>query len=604
MATSKHLDQVWRERHSVYYDREQKKITGEAKTSICHDLGMCVCGKADGSSPESLWLWENLKQFFKKWFWKKQKKPSPLRKLLEERRIVVQFEAAQPDLDHELEAIDTDTVHADSSLPETLPKDLWFCPAFLHYGNWHFAALQLFGSNDCPKAATASDKFQMLDVGTDSQAADRVLNDVKLFKTLVNFDFMWSFWQISDREELWTMDNSSACVPVVPCDCEQFFVWAGLLNEAGRRGRPSRKRKAGPMNIAPGGQKKQRGHKLQNNSDPLVFPALPDQGNVQDGEQQLDSLEASFDLIESMFDDEAAEGSDDAKDDHMAFMDALAASVPNTVNTDAAAAVAPASELENPGNEMNLAIGKDKDQDASDIGSGLDVCDAFSLFEFDFDPVDDDDEVDLDDEDGGSDDGAAGPPATPAAIHEEPQNVPAAGDGASAASSGSAGISGTGNGNSGNASIIESLPGPRESTAAAKPTPKAKAVSSSRAETNSLDLGTMGVIRYNPLQQAFVAVCNHPGHGDCRLTRTAKASKASGGKSLGQGRPLGLLYDWLDKSTDFATQAMHLHSFVTTRAFREQARVKLKAKAGAVQFSNDFERAKRDGENSEPEHIR
>eukprot|EP00913_Durusdinium_trenchii_P024868 g23342.t1 len=229
------------------------------------------------------------------------------------------------------------------------------------------------------------------------------------------------------------------------------------------------------MNIAPGGQKKQRGHKLQNNSDPLVFPALPDQGNVQDGEQQLDSLEASFDLIESMFDDEAAEGSDDAKDDHMAFMDALAASVPNTVNTDAAAAVAPASELENPGNEMNLAIGKDKDQDASDIGSGLDVCDAFSLFEFDFDPVDDDDEVDLDDEDGGSDDGAAGPPATPAAIHEEPQNVPAAGDGASAASSGSAGISGTGNGNSGNASIIESLPGPRESTAAAKPTPKAKA---------------------------------------------------------------------------------------------------------------------------------
>ena len=119
----------------------------------------------------------------------------------------------------------------------------------------------------------------------------------------------------------------------------------------------------------------------------------------------------------------------------------------------------------------------------------------------------------------------------------------------------------------------------------------------------------LGKIRHYRHQKALVAVCTHPGHGDCRLYRTVEPPPPArvgrpGSKGYGQGRPLGLLMSWLKKQFDCSTHREHMACKPDLES-REQARTELRGLAGAAQFF-EAERPLReaDREPDEPAAIR
>ena len=106
----------------------------------------------------------------------------------------------------------------------------------------------------------------------------------------------------------------------------------------------------------------------------------------------------------------------------------------------------------------------------------------------------------------------------------------------------------------------------------------------------------------------FQATCNTPGHvvDNCRLSRTSNASMSRG--RAGQGRPIGLLASWclLSAELNLATKDAHrcplmLHT-AHDRGARIRGRVAAQACAGYAALAA-CERARRDGEDEEPETV-
>ncbi len=517
---------------------------------------MCVCGQHDGSSQESFWLWENLRAFFRKDFWKKKKVPSALRVLLEEHRIVIQFSAVQ---------------FVPASEPQSLPEDVWFCPAYVNYGNFHFAALQLFPSDELPQRATDlfSTDVQMLQVGHPQSASGMVLNDVELFRATVSFacKLQCRFWQICDETELWPIGNSSEHLPVVPCQSDPFFVWQGLQGEKLLRRGQSNKRKSQHSGMAAGSRPKQARETRPKRNQNTEHEPLQDNVDKDFLEPEPFDLLSQFDdvsvlepeALEWLEDDFGEHGSNDEDNDSLEDM---------VVDTGI--------------KDFGLALHADKDDegllqlDDGDL-SDFDPSSASSMSDFGFEDPNNDQTQN------------AAATTIDSDKNVEAHDVPAEPAAAAVAASSSS-------------SASVAVPAPKSP---AEPTTRAsRAVPSSRTDTLLLDLGVHGSIRYNPVQESFIAACSWPGHGDCRLTRTAKASSLGGKKTKGQGRPLGLLYDWLLQSADFDSHKNHLHSYTATLTARQTARKELMKKDGAREFSQDWERKKRDGEDSEPEHIR
>ncbi len=125
------------------------------------------------------------------------------------------------------------------------------------------------------------------------------------------------------------------------------------------------------------------------------------------------------------------------------------------------------------------------------------------------------------------------------------------------------------------------------------------------AGTQHLKVGHYGEIRYIPASNQLVAVCDFPGHDDCRRTRTCSASNAlRTALQQGQGRPLGQLTHWLRQQSSFETQQNHCHGFSASYEDRAAARTYLLSLPGGQEFAHQHERPKRDGEADEPTSIR
>lgn len=574
MGTTKVLHGAWKERHSVFYHDMQKEIQGETKLPLCLQLGLCVC---DSKAP--LWLWDNLKTLLKKHFWKKKKQPSPLRVLLEHAKIVVQLKAAQAE-----EQIQ------DACGSDCQSEVVWFCPAYVHFGNWHFSAMQLFPSSEEPLAAPAlGQEFQMLEVRIDRDSQHhQVFTDVMLFKQAVSFSHKWKlrFWQIADESGFWPLDASAANLPVVPCDCDCFWVWTGLKNEIDRR-----RSKQPPTDSAlkRKWEAPQRGGRGRGSKGSRPKRGRGGHGReiedghvVSDSDVPMDSAQEfeQISALESLFGNQESEA--DAFLMDLNVDQAEAGSGPDADHGDHGNAQL---EAESQVIEALLELAGSDCQDVSD-----------------FDPSESDESYgfgsdrDSHDDDGGDDQGEDFPqphgaaassssspaaaasagvappmPSPPAEISEPPPDPP------------------------------EALPGPREIA----PGRKRRQAGDRLAATDTLDLGVSGSIRYYEHQSSLVAVCTWPGHKDCRLTRTTKPSASGGKKALGQGRPLGLMFDWLTRASDFENQTSHLHGFTTTATDRSNARKKLMQRFSAAHaFSMNCERSKRSDEDSEPECIR
>ena len=147
-----------------------------------------------------------------------------------------------------------------------------------------------------------------------------------------------------------------------------------------------------------------------------------------------------------------------------------------------------------------------------------------------------------------------------------------------------------------------------ESAAEACGGPSARATSSRdpyAAEVFSL--GALGCLRYYPQAKKLAAVCYRADHQpDCRISRATTGSECQTRNFRGQGRPIGRLVSWLQKSSheDFPDCRQHVHKCNSTFQERSEARAYFETLPGAADFALRVERPQREGESSEPEHIR
>ena len=124
-----------------------------------------------------------------------------------------------------------------------------------------------------------------------------------------------------------------------------------------------------------------------------------------------------------------------------------------------------------------------------------------------------------------------------------------------------------------------------------------------------LELPGWGRLRYYPHEKQLIAVCERHRKADCRMQRTVvenprAQSSRPGTVTAGQGRPLGLLMNWLRCQHDFDSQQTHIHEYKHDLPGRQEARAWfLSAFAEAPEWA-DLERPKREGEDDEPSKIR
>ena len=222
----------WQRRHRLYIHEQQKKIHRNPADTRCLQLGTCVCGKTKRSS-DAWRFFLNLREVFKRVFWKQQQRLSPERELLAAHAIVFQFE--------------TDATAADAGDGADLPASVWLHPGYVHYGTWQFAAVHLQEvASDLPEeqAVVAVRWLQVLS-SADDPAASRTQTCIDHVKTLLDLEKAWaiSMWRISEEERDWPLDETSSTVPVRACDVERAVVWRGLA-EQGCSDKKSKKRAA------------------------------------------------------------------------------------------------------------------------------------------------------------------------------------------------------------------------------------------------------------------------------------------------------------------------------------------------------------------------
>eukprot|EP00439_Symbiodinium_sp_Y106_P071802 s1373_g13.t1 len=121
-------------------------------------------------------------------------------------------------------------------------------------------------------------------------------------------------------------------------------------------------------------------------------------------------------------------------------------------------------------------------------------------------------------------------------------------------------------------------------------------------------VGGHGRLRHYEHINVLQAICTAPGHGDCRMERSLRAhrtAKKSGTTRWGQGRPVGLLVNWLRSQSEFHDQQSHMHEFRHTLQSREDARAWWFATLSQQDrdLITALERPQREGEGMEPEAI-
>ena len=123
----------------------------------------------------------------------------------------------------------------------------------------------------------------------------------------------------------------------------------------------------------------------------------------------------------------------------------------------------------------------------------------------------------------------------------------------------------------------------------------------------SVSCGPYTDLRYNFKSKTIIAVCKHPGHGDCRRSRTTQGPVRQTARSAGQGRPVGLLMYFLQRGEDCADGAAHKKildspAVPITQEQRLAARRVFQSLPHAEHILK-YERVRAAGEGDEPEFM-
>ena len=566
----------WKEKCGVYFHDSQPPIIKSQcrtfNTSACFKFGVCTCGKSPGSCPDAGSFSQNLTRHMKRQFWKKQKQPSKLRVLLEQKRCIVL-------------AFSKGSRQGEEFLFDE-PSHFAFI-GHINFSNWHFAVLNMFPKEkDDDVWLLEADSRDSLGV---NHPAGELHTDLQYFRDVLDLAQPWkvTICKISDRSIHWpTPPPAPELIPVVVLgeedEAEPFICWRGSGAEGAARQEQQKEQNDSK-------RRKRKGTDMVGDKDGLeaalcLLPAPPagkksrnkpqKQEPSQPANMAFESDQEDFTAFDDVYDlpvSEPSDGLEDAQSD-----DQQLEPVPgNTGFSDSDSSMYPSPSPAD-------CSESDKEPDAPDIQLEGDAVERLLNLVHDAGGVSVDDSV-----------VPSSSSTAAAAVVSEAISEMRCSDGAAAAVAVPAGEP-----------ALDPTPGQEASAA-----PNAGSVRASgprdRASTHTLQVGSHGEIRYIPSSKQLVAVCNHPLHQDCRRTRSAlEANSLNTPLQKGQGRPLCLLTQWLRVSTNWDSQREHCHKFGTSYDERVAARTYLMSLSNAPEFANQFERPKRDHESDEPASIR
>ena len=577
------------------------------RPALCHQVGLCICGKAAGSAPDVGLFWKNMEPWLRAVLAKKKKADFPKARLMaKEQRLVFVFFSAPA---WSKERAKDDAAADDASGLESSPAPPRYAyPAYMNFSNFHFTALRLFDDLEhvlgIPvDAVPQMDNVQvtLMDAG---QAAEHhgIFTDIKFVHECLDLQHAWQVrvFYISFNDRRWQQHDRSSCiVPLMDasaeCEVEPMWLWRGSEYEnarlkakgsrkrAGESSQPASKRTAASAfamsakaRAKASSSDHKRHKKAQEDVDADAIDNMPEnEGNTSLAQPGIapaaGNLYAASDTGDGPPSEEEAEDLLDVVPDggfHAWYAEELARSEASSQYEPSLGEQTDAEEdhgdhAPNPDNHPDAAgIIDDAPLARLFLGpeSGLDVAAPSSS----------------------AGEGRPRPHLSAPAV----PNV--AGVGAAAAD---------------------------EDAADAEPTAPADRVGRGSCEPHEcrahfwrdeLEIPHLGKIRYYRHERHLVAVCTNPEHQDCRMTRTldeAPRLGKPGSKSAGQGRPLGLMVAWLRKQFDYSSQQGHLKTCKPDLESRQEARRELRDMPRGEQFLG-YERAVRPGEPEEPEAIR
>ena len=504
-------------------------------------LGVCVCG-GRFSCPDAMHFANNLRPWLQATFWKRNKIVSEARAELDNRRAVLAFKSSG--VTQEGHQLRTESEPASDATH------------YVHIGHinlttMHFVVLRLYTDLELlGLPADLSEDLGVLQAGplpaasTDDSLG--VCTDLEFYRDVLDLDLAWEvkLYTISGEERHWhRLDSSSSAVPLIPWPQDAIpssRLWLGSASEAAKRAQSSRKR--GPqVRGHDAGRRRVRGKQS------TKLPQTAAEADAGWGD-------AAGDASASVGDSAAVDVEAGDELDHVAHgVGPYAETQPedNAVVLEDGLDIAPgplAEVAHAAGFHDNAPGGSDSDTDVS------------------LDPLFDDF------------DGEHGP-----GERVEQRLLESDGDDV-----------------------------PQPAAAGAAPARVRHVAAGRRAgglplERYDFELPGAGRLRSYPHTNALHAICTNEGHGECRMERTCNPHKSkshTSGVFAGQGRPIGLLANWLYSHAEFASQQQHLRDFRHTRASRSEARANFMSEPGAGAFCERAERPQREGEPVEPSWIR
>ena len=553
-ATSKHAHEGWEREHAVFYHHDQQKIqinqANMFPQTSCNKHAVCVCGRSPNSCPDALLVFNKFIKLVKPIFTKTKTHISEQRALLERAFIVLRFRPQIPESE-------------DRTL--CLHEDLYIHVGYINFSTWIHSVMQLVKVTDCNKHGY----LQLAPLCTEDVACPH--HGISTFVQFVakTFDFRLHysaklFQLVCDDNDLLEEDYMlGSCIEVKDFErIGEFSIWLGHAQE---------RRDAAKLRLK---DATKTGRKRK----------CPETKTIGEGQPKHVRTAVRSRPLLSMI------GSINNADENDAIAHALQFASPETD-----------SDLDSgpPGNESaqlesELEIESEEEEEESNFDEDELVEDRVGLGDTEEDPY-------VKDEDSDSD------ACIEAILAKASSPAPSPSPSRPSHSPGPSHTPGVGSADS----TVEKKDGMKKDSKNKSSSSESSSSGSKSDSDSSSSKGTAEPverrvamfdsheIHYNVNGKYFRAHCSV--HEGCRRQRTIRESTFSF-HNQGQGRPLGLLAAWLQSATDYPDKASHGKARVSALGERKTAREAFK-KCANVQVFFDFERTKRDDEDSEPDNI-
>ena len=561
---------VWDKDHDVFYHDTLPPIKLDPsllfKTQPCFDGCLCVCGKSVASRPDAMLFEKKLVDRMKMIFRKSKSKISEPRQLLERACIVLKFSGLSAESNQADGGSETENGF-DLVIEQESVQVAYYLVAYANFQTWKFSGVELRKVCDFNQ----NGYLQLVPAAIDQPCSDHGVKTARQFAAecldLTLRQEVLILRLAEEDQPLSPEHMVGSCVEVGPLKgSRQFTVWEGSDFEAKMRNqKEDRSKTRGPRKQDGNPERHKarhtRGPAKRQRRSPQIDLAIGDVDRLSDADfQDFSGSDGKDDCFGSNSDidmdtepDFAKSGSDSWPEESEVGSDELKVDFGDD-----------SEQLHDSGSDGQA---NDVDLGGSLSGDGLLQPEA-GIEEFFQYPDSPESNVVPD---------ALG--VAPDALTVVPDAVAVPGAPGSSSSSSSSSSSDSSDSDS------------------SKPN---KAYEPRRAPISELKMAVgEHELHFNLSGEYLRAHCN--AHPNCRRQRTVLPSSFAT-HNQGQGRPIGLLVDWLERANDFDSKASHMKAKAPNHAQRDAARQRFKRMPNADEFLA-VERVQQDDEYSEPDKI-